>query len=153
MKIFHYCAEILKFTPLFESCKNSDLTKQSDNSEGAIFNDFDNEPGSLIDDNELHLPLDITWDEEMLDDTESDIEIDVAEKEIEQAFLEADDDDPLRFSKDHNLFDSESEPSDYSYKNKVTALIELDDEEWEELPIYDDDENRSVFKNFLSGSL
>ena len=51
MKVFHYCAEVLKDTPLFEACNTRELL--ANDREGAIYNDFDSTPGHLIKDSDF----------------------------------------------------------------------------------------------------
>ena len=139
MMVFHYCAEILKRTPLFETCSNRDLMSNCRNSEGAIFNDFDNDPGALIDDGELEEPFTESSQAE-LEDVVSDFEDLIEKEEIDTFYLQADSEDPQRWIKDHPLFDYELDFQDPQYIRKVEELLSLED--WDFLPIYDDDEER-----------
>ena len=50
MKVFHYCAEVLKGVSVFESCSNEDLLKMlKDDGEGAVYNDFGRTGTLLVD--------------------------------------------------------------------------------------------------------
>lgn len=132
MKVFHYCASVLTGTPLFETCSDKDL-KSGDASNGAIYNDFDNDPTSLL----LRDDFNISLSDSDSDSEDNDYE--EIENELEKVFLRADDEDPDRWIIDHDLFDNESEIDSDEYKRKVKAILS---EDWDDLPIFHDHEQR-----------
>ena len=139
MSVFHYCAEILKETPLFETCKDSHILKPSSSKEGAIYNNFDGLSERLMRDSD--------FEEENEDSTNSNNEDSelileeptVTQSDIDDYFIQSDDVDESRWKKDHPLFSCNN---DTHFKTKVDTLINLRPEEWKKLPIYDIDLER-----------
>ena len=144
MQVFHYCAARLKGVQLFETCTDRDLLRSLNANEGAIFNEFDSTRDLLID-AELAIPL----SQSIVNETTSDIEDHIDEEDIDAYFLQADDDDPERWDKDHPLFERLISLENPRYKEKVEELVNMSDDEWEELPIYDADIKRYIFKLFI----
>ena len=50
MEVFHYCSEVLKTRPLFESCSNEELFRLKRNEErtGPTYNDYDGLADNLL---------------------------------------------------------------------------------------------------------
>lgn len=48
MEVFHYCSEVLKETPLFESCDDAYVFSTKDDKVGSIYNDYDGGSDKLI---------------------------------------------------------------------------------------------------------
>lgn len=129
MKVFHYCAEVLKEQPLFESCRDEDILKKNDD-EGAVYNDFENS-GCLLEESDF-----------TTSDSENEVNIDkvkIKRTDIDLAFLQADDEDPDRWHFKSNLFEANLPPSSFSYQKKVKDLLEGD---WDMLDLDDSDIER-----------
>ena len=100
MSIFHYCAELLRNVPLFETCSNRELLEQSQNQDGAIYNDFDGCSQSLVNTEELS--------SSQLQFTDQCFPIGMDEmqpsrEDIDQAFLQADEDDRSRWDANEGI--------------------------------------------------
>ena len=133
MEIFHYCAEILKGTSLFETCRNEELLRRRQT--GALYNDFDGISNTLIKDSDF-------IEEETTENAQASSSISeeiISQCEIDEMFLRADEEDEERWNKDHPLFTSEP---GIQFNKCLQELISMEDEEWDELPIYDDDIKR-----------
>ena len=88
MQIFHYLAEELKNTPLFETNQ-----EEEEFTKGAIFNDFDSTPLGLLGTNEEE---NIQFSQ--IEPEESDIDMNVNNLvggEVDRVIIEADDEDGL----------------------------------------------------------
>ena len=77
----------------------------------------------------------------------SDVEKLIYSEEVDEVFLKTDEEDPDRYSKDHYLFDAESEPNDKQYLQKVKELIQMNATDWKDLTIFESDLER--FKKLL----
>ena len=129
MQVFHYCAEILKHTSLFESCDDSHVLLKATIEEGAIYNDFDGMSERLMRDS------DFEEEEPNSSSCEANNSIPIEEPtvtqdDIDEYFLQSDEADHSRWTKDHELF---SKNNDTRFNGKVTKLLELNNLEWEAL--------------------
>lgn len=122
MEIFHYCAEQLKDRDLFVSCTDKALKSQKKRKSGAIFNDFENDPFDLMLHNDTNESV-----------VTSPTQVFVSQDEVDGLFIQADEDDPLRYSIDHELFSTDDIIS-LDYRQKVFAIVE----KWDDMPIYND---------------
>lgn len=134
MEVFHYCAEVLKDVPLFESIPDSVVNKVKQFNSGAIYNDVSGCNESLMresdfEDEELY-EADSSNNEDV---TELDLEEPiVTQNDIDEYFLQSDEADPNRWVKDHPLFSCHD---DSLFKRKVDALMKLSNTDWDKLPI------------------
>lgn len=135
MSVFHYCSEVLKDTPLFETCTDEQALRRTRYNEGAVYNDFDGEAGDLVHDSDFE-------EKQFFDsgNTSSDFEEEpsFSQEEIDSYFLAADDCDVTRWQKDHPLFTTDEK----KHKNIVSKLCSLSEEEWKKLPINKNDIKR-----------
>lgn len=138
MKVFHYCAEVLREVPLFESCNDELLYREANvTQEGSVYNDFDNDRMYLLSDN------DDDDDDDEVEELEDEIPscpYVIGDKDIEKIFLAADEEDYERWSVCHPFFDFQNPCQSTAYINNVYEL--LHNVEWDDLPIYDDMEYR-----------
>ena len=142
MKVFHYCAEVLGKTPLFESIKDVETYRQGHLSqEGSVYNDFDNDPLDLLLDSDESDGSEDEGDGDLSDSANDDRELEdlITEVDVDRAYLKADKENNDRWFVDHALFDGESEKDSKEYMQKVHDLLSGD---FDELPIYDDMEYR-----------
>lgn len=144
MQVFHYCAEILKGTPLFETCSDDHILKPNKATEGAIYNDFDGNNNSLVDDEDFESWIQTT-NTQNNDDTErmSDQSLEVptvSQNDIDFYFLQSDEANETRWVKDHPLFHSDKTDPGYSFD--VKHLISMPKEAWDKLPITEMDLER-----------
>ena len=121
MQVFHYLADQLKHTPIFDRSQ-ADL---SQNDEGAIYNDFDNDPMDLLDDqNESSFSF---------SQCQSDISIEEPEEAPEEAVRS------VIMSAEHagpsNSVERSSDISSKEYLTLVYKLAILDDDAWAYLRI------------------
>ena len=120
MEVFHFLAEELKDIPLFQS---SLLSQDSEENRGAVYNDFDFDTGTLLDNFEVRFS-------EIANEDSSDINPAplsqlVPSEAVENAILEADDNDGVLYEHitfDSPFFDCESPTADDTYMEKVYAL-------------------------------
>lgn len=136
MQVFHYCAERLKGVALFESCPNSALRKKA-NRDGALYNDFDGDPASLMKDSDFN-----EAGPSSQIDASSDIDDPVSQVDIDRLLLQADEVNSARWEKDHHLFINDAEKTDLRYQQSVRDLVAMEEDEWESLPLFDDDFER-----------
>ena len=136
MEVFHYCASILKTTPLFETCNDSDIDKFS-KGEGALYNNVDKDPSTiLMPDSDFEDKDDNNPDITIQSDVE---EISISDTEIDVVMLKHDEMDKERWVKHHPLF---STADDENYDENVKRLVSLPENEWKALPIYVIDRER-----------
>ncbi len=138
MDVFHYCSEVLKTTPLFESCSNQELfkLKRSEERMGAAYNDYDGLADSLLADSDFE-----TDSSEDSGETSSESEekaINFTPEVIDLYFLGADEVDPKRWEKDHEYFTTSIKQVD----PLVRKLTRLSQEDWSKLPINEEDVKR-----------
>jgi len=115
MQVFHYCADVLKEMPLFESCKDVELFRSAHCSgEGSVYNDFDHDPILLLNENsELE-------NEESNDDSQAPCVVaQVDDEDIGRLFLAADNMSYNRWRVKHQLFDLENNVISSIYLKKV----------------------------------
>ena len=137
MDVFHYCAEYLKGTPLFETCSDDHILRPRADTEGAIYNDFDGNNAKLVENGDFENWLRITENvssdsEEEQQNQELSVPI-VSEEDIDYYFLESDAANPLRWTKDHHLFSANKE--DGCYQSNINFLASMSEKRWQELPI------------------
>ena len=133
MSVFHYCDELLKDTPLFETCEDSFVLDTNPSTSGAIYNDFDGNPHSLLRDSDFESDQERTSEQDNIDSHDSVVEPDISQSDIDYYFLVADDENESRWVKDHPLFSNDSSKSDH--EEKIQKLTEMSLEEWNLLPI------------------
>ena len=137
MEVFHYCAEVLKTKPLFESCSNEELFRLKRNEErtGAAYNDYDGLADTLLADSNFE--TDSSDDDETASDTETD-EMVFTPEDLDMYYLGVDDANPKRWHKDHSLFTTDEKQLD----PVVRKLLRLSEEDWSKLPINREDLHR-----------
>ena len=143
MKIFHYCAEVLKDIPIFETCSDTEALKPQRFTEGAIYNDWDGMSADLIMDEEFE--DDLMGSVEFYDDDdevneEMVYEPEVTQEDIDYYFLQSDEADESRWVKEHRLFTRNKD--DEKYNQIVQELVAMNQKTWNRLPIMADDLKR-----------
>lgn len=130
MEVFHYCAEVLKEMPLFESCTNEELfrLKREELRTGAVFNDYDGLVDQLLADSDFESE---SAGESTSSETTSEAELTFTEHEMDLYFLGADENDPQRWEKKHPLFTTHPDRIDEA----LYQLRKLSEEEWKKIPI------------------
>ena len=133
MEVFHYCAVKLKDKPIFETCSNENIPRAGSTSTGgAVYNDFDGNPGALLRDSDFDEEHDNdSSDHNQASENEQDITI--SQEEVDHYFLLADEEDQTRWVKDHPLF---SQVKNDEFDEKVRELEGMSEDEWNRLPIY-----------------
>lgn len=136
MEIFHYCAERLQEIPLFTSCSDESIFANKDEpQQGSIYNDFDFNPASFIE-NEDFAGFEDSQSQSTSNQNEGDSElVQVSQATIDEIFLQADNDDHSRWSFESDLFDCTSNINSEQYMKKVYDVARY---EWDYLDIYDD---------------
>jgi len=137
MEVFHYCAAQLVDTDLFESCSNASLASLY--KQPSSCNAYDTCSSNDVYQNEDFLSLNDCDEQENGDD-----EICPSQVEVEEYFLNADNDDPDRYRIDSELFLNEGSPNDDAYKAKVYEILKSD---WDDYPIFGDHEERYIMKH------
>ena len=156
MQIFHYCAEILKGTPLFTTCTDEDVRKNTkkkegekgsddEEDEGAVYNDFDGMLDHLVHDSDLEEDYTCS-SQQPVENNEHEVveevfeEPSVEEEHVDFYFLASDEADRKRWVKQHALFSDDKNAFDY--KDKVRQLTQMSDKAWSALPISSEDLKR-----------
>ncbi|XP_066925566.1 uncharacterized protein [Clytia hemisphaerica] len=138
MEVFHYCSEVLKTTPLFDSCSNQDVFKLKRDEErmGAAYNDYDGLAESLLADSDFE--TDSSEDAEETSSESEEEALNFTSEDMDLYFLGADESDPKRWKKDHEYFTTDIKRVD----PLVRKLTMLTDEDWSKLPINKEDLKR-----------
>ena len=140
MEVFHYCTEVLKETPLFESCRDEDINIANRN-EGALYNNVDKDPSIYL------MPesdFEKSEDDGSMSQTSDVEELSIGDKEIDSVMMKVDEMNEERWIKDHPLF---SNADDESYTVKVKSLLAMSEKDWKALPIYAEDRERYIILN------
>ena len=141
MKVFHYCAELLKETPLFESVTDINLYKDANMSnKGSVYNDFDHNPLDFLR-SKSNYASDIGEDSSEVSAPVTRPSM-VVSSDINTMFLLADDKDHERWNIDHPLFDKTNHPMTAVYMSRVNLILTR--EVFESFPINEEMEYRYV---------
>ena len=120
MKVFHYVANQLLDTPLFES-KAIECERQ----EGAVYNDFDYDTNELLEREEDFSFGHVTLDDSVPCSSIDNLDRFVPQSAIDHAVLSADRNEEILYNLvtfDTDLFDCESLNADDEYMRKVSEL-------------------------------
>ena len=120
MEIFHYVSNELKGTPNFE-CGNTVPIENT----GAIYNDFDRNPGSLLEDMSTQ-ESSYSQSSNLEEGNIADMQNLVPQSAIDYAILEADRTEGILYpylAIDHDLVDCTSQPRDPAYLEKVYKIF------------------------------
>ena len=144
MQVFHYCAEVLRDTQLFESCDDAYVFAPATSraEEGAVYNDYD---GSAHDKLVAVSDFQDDDDEDLESSQEAISQIHeevirnplIDDDDIDFYFLESDEANHSRWSKEHNLFCKEKNISHYQLA--LNILVHMSEDDWKKLPINCDD--------------
>ena len=129
MQVFHYCAERLRSCDIFETCTDIQLRHNEAEKLGAKYNDFDNDPLDMLDEDEENTHKSKNHGENEIQATES-----VSQESLDRLFLKADEEDTFRWYFDHALFDTTSSRMSKTFRNKVYEIVS----QWDDLDIFDD---------------
>ena len=129
MEIFHYCSEVLKGTPLFQSCSDAEAfaLKRTESREGAVYNDYDGIAEDLMHESDFEEQLHYASSSSGHESEEATMSF--SQQEMDEYFLGADENDPKRWHKDHPLFTTEITEVD----SVVNKLMKLSENEWKNL--------------------
>ena len=120
MMVFHYVALQLENVPIFES---NAIQVDKNNGDGAVYNDFDYDPVSLLED---AIPsYSQSYNSNVVQHNSSSDEDLVPVEAVEHAILEADKTEPVLYEAttfDHPLFECESLVADDNYMQKVFEI-------------------------------
>ncbi|XP_066928609.1 uncharacterized protein [Clytia hemisphaerica] len=151
MQVFHYCAEVLKETPLFETCDDAYVFAPATGApeeEGAVYNDYDGAAHT-----KLVALSDFHDEEDELDSSQAAIsqiheqiirDPLIDDEDIDYYFLESDEANPARWSKEHNLFSTEKNTT--HYRLAINTLTYMSEDDWKKVPIHCDDIKRYLIR-------
>ncbi|XP_066922695.1 uncharacterized protein [Clytia hemisphaerica] len=141
MEVIHYCSEVLKETPLFESCDDAYVFSTKDDKVGSIYNDYDGGSDKLI--------MESDFQEDELSCSQSAHELIqqeivrdpiVDDEDMDFYFLESDEATPARWAKTHQLFYTEKGTTHYQLC--INTLNYMSNEDWKKVPINQEDIKR-----------
>ncbi|XP_066925534.1 uncharacterized protein [Clytia hemisphaerica] len=132
MQVFHYLAEVLKDTPLFDNDMEETLEH------GAVYNDFDCTPMESLMEAEETEQFSFSQCSPLKTSTPNDHRVSSIESAVDSAVMDADKTegvlyDQLQWESPH--FDNESETCDDAYCTKVYNLLTNFEGAWDEIVI------------------
>ena len=116
MQVFHYVANELRRTPLFETDYDTSKTPE----EAAVYNDFDNEdPFANIPSSSTILPI-------QLDTSNNPEEPIITQREVDYALIEGDREESIFYQElsfELEFYDIHSKEPDQEYRLKVYSIM------------------------------
>ena len=138
MAVFHYVAHLLRDEPIFDTPINDQMNDGAAGM-GAIYNDFDFNPMSLLHDEEIEH---FSFSQQLTNSRVTDNDVASAGnaaalvQALDHAIIKADEHEGINYEDlvwDTELFDNSSETCDLAYMEKVVTLASNTNGSWESL--------------------